>query len=73
VMLSLLERELLPLLPARYASRKLMLIRVSPSGVGMGRKPQLWMKDGDVVEVELEKVGTCQNKIEYTKKETAKL
>ncbi|KAH8905314.1 hypothetical protein BR93DRAFT_929560 [Coniochaeta sp. PMI_546] len=45
----------------------------TPSGVGMGRKPQLWMKDGDVVEVELEKVGTCNNRIEYTKKETAKL
>jgi 2-keto-4-pentenoate hydratase/2-oxohepta-3-ene-1,7-dioic acid hydratase in catechol pathway len=39
----------------------------------MGRKPQLWLKDGDVVEVELEKVGTCNNKIEFTKKETAKL
>lgn len=39
----------------------------------MGRKPQLWMKDGDVVEVGLEKVGTCTNKIEFTKKDTAKL
>lgn len=24
----------------------------------MGRKPQLWLKDGDVVEVGLENVGT---------------
>jgi 2-keto-4-pentenoate hydratase/2-oxohepta-3-ene-1,7-dioic acid hydratase in catechol pathway len=40
----------------------------------MGRKPQLWLKDGDVLEVELEKVGTCVNKIEFTPaKETAKL
>ena len=39
----------------------------------MGRKPQVWMKDGDVVEVELEKVGTCNNRVEFTKKETAKL
>ncbi|KAF4122643.1 2-keto-4-pentenoate hydratase/2-oxohepta-3-ene-1,7-dioic acid hydratase (catechol pathway), partial [Geosmithia morbida] len=30
----------------------------TPSGVGMGRKPQLWLKDGDVVEVGLEGVGT---------------
>ncbi|KAL6869037.1 hypothetical protein ACO1O0_000360 [Amphichorda felina] len=30
----------------------------TPSGVGMGRKPQLWLKDGDVVEVGLENVGT---------------
>lgn len=29
-----------------------------PSGVGMGRKPQVWLKDGDVVEVGLEDVGT---------------
>jgi len=31
----------------------------------MGRKPQLWLKDGDVVEVGLEGVGTITNKIEY--------
>ena len=30
----------------------------SPSGVGMGRKPQVWLKDGDVIEVGLENVGT---------------
>lgn len=39
----------------------------------MGRKPQVWLKDGDVLEVELEKVGTCTNKVEFTKKDTAKL
>ena len=33
----------------------------------MGRKPQLWLKDGDVVEVALEAVGTCTNKVEFTK------
>lgn len=30
----------------------------TPEGVGMGRKPQLWLKDGDVVEVGLDSVGT---------------
>jgi hypothetical protein len=51
-----------------------MLINiVSPSGVGMGRNPQVWLKDGDIVEVELEKVGTCTNRVEFTSKETAKL
>jgi 2-keto-4-pentenoate hydratase/2-oxohepta-3-ene-1,7-dioic acid hydratase in catechol pathway len=30
----------------------------TPEGVGMGRKPQLWLKDGDIVEVGLESVGT---------------
>ncbi|KAK5630064.1 hypothetical protein RRF57_005779 [Xylaria bambusicola] len=44
----------------------------TPSGVGMGRKPQLWMKDGDVVEVELEGVGVCTNKVEFAK-DSAKL
>lgn len=39
----------------------------TPSGVGMGRKPQVWMQDGDVVEVELEGVGKCVNRVEYGK------
>ncbi|KAJ3579618.1 hypothetical protein NPX13_g946 [Xylaria arbuscula] len=39
----------------------------TPSGVGMGRKPQLWLKDGDVVEVELEGIGVCTNKVEFVK------
>lgn len=39
----------------------------SPQGVGMGRKPQLWLKDGDLVEVSLEGVGSCTNKIVYEK------
>ncbi|GKT75916.1 fumarylacetoacetate hydrolase [Colletotrichum tofieldiae] len=39
----------------------------TPEGVGMGRKPQLWLKDGDVVEVGLENVGSCINKVEFSK------
>ncbi|KAH8815380.1 fumarylacetoacetate hydrolase family protein [Xylogone sp. PMI_703] len=39
----------------------------TPQGVGMGRKPQLWLKDGDVAEVWLEGVGTCTNKVEFGK------
>lgn len=35
----------------------------TPSGVGMARKPQLWMKAGDVCTVEIEKVGKLENKI----------
>ena len=31
----------------------------------MGRTPPLWLKDGDVVEVELEGVGTCTNKVQF--------
>lgn len=35
----------------------------TPPGVGHARKPQLWMKDGDVVEVEIEGIGVCRNPI----------
>ncbi|EPE04187.1 fumarylacetoacetate hydrolase [Ophiostoma piceae UAMH 11346] len=40
----------------------------TPSGVGMGRTPNLWLQDGDVVEVELEGVGVCTNKVEFDSK-----
>ncbi|KAM3503627.1 hypothetical protein MY11210_008646 [Beauveria gryllotalpidicola] len=39
----------------------------TPAGVGMGRSPQLWLKDGDVVEVGLDRVGTCVNKVEFAR------
>lgn len=39
----------------------------------MGRKPQYWLKDGDVVEVGLEQVGTIVNKVVYEKGVKAKL
>ncbi len=35
----------------------------TPFGVGVSRKPPLWMKEGDVVIVELEKIGQLVNKI----------
>ena len=35
----------------------------TPSGVGHARKPPLWMKDGDVVEVEIEQIGILRNPI----------
>jgi len=38
----------------------------TPAGVGSGRKPPLWLKDGDTVEVGLENIGTCTNKVEFT-------
>ena len=44
----------------------------TPEGVAMGMNPQMWLKDGDVVEVSLEGVGTCTNKIEF-EQEMAKL
>ncbi|WP_095081100.1 fumarylacetoacetate hydrolase family protein [Mesorhizobium sophorae] len=38
-----------------------ILVTGTPSGVGMARKPQLFMKHGDVCEVELEDVGILSN------------
>jgi 2-keto-4-pentenoate hydratase/2-oxohepta-3-ene-1,7-dioic acid hydratase in catechol pathway len=35
----------------------------TPSGVGHARKPQVWMKKGDVCEVEIERVGVLRNPI----------
>ena len=34
----------------------------SPFGVGHGRKPQMYLKPGDVVETTLEGVGTITNR-----------
>jgi 2-keto-4-pentenoate hydratase/2-oxohepta-3-ene-1,7-dioic acid hydratase in catechol pathway len=36
----------------------------SPSGVGYGRNPKLFMKPGDVVEVEVEQIGILRNPVE---------
>ncbi|MEW2165661.1 fumarylacetoacetate hydrolase family protein [Streptomyces sp. NPDC007084] len=38
----------------------------TPHGVGMGRDPQLWLRDGDVVEVEVEGIGVLRNQIRFT-------
>ncbi len=35
----------------------------TPPGVGMARKPPVWLKPGDVVEIEIEKVGTLRNSV----------
>jgi 2-keto-4-pentenoate hydratase/2-oxohepta-3-ene-1,7-dioic acid hydratase in catechol pathway len=40
-----------------------VIISGTPAGVGFARKPQLFMKQGDVVEVEVEKVGVLRNGI----------
>lgn len=40
-----------------------IILMGTPSGVGHARKPPLWMKDGDVVEIEIEKVGLLRNPI----------
>lgn len=35
----------------------------TPHGVGLGRKPPLWMKAGDVIEVEISKIGVLRNDV----------
>jgi len=35
----------------------------SPSGVGAGRKPPVFMKPGDVIEIEIEGIGKISNTI----------
>jgi len=36
----------------------------SPSGVGYGREPKLFMKPGDAIEVEVQGIGILRNPIE---------
>ena len=40
-----------------------IIITGTPSGVAMARKPQNWLKPGDVCEVEIEKIGVLRNPI----------
>ena len=44
-----------------------VLVTGTPSGVGHARKPPVWMKQGDVAEIEIEGVGTLRNPIEDEK------
>lgn len=40
-----------------------LIMTGTPSGVGMARKPPVYLKEGDVVEVEVEKLGTLKNRV----------
>jgi 2-keto-4-pentenoate hydratase/2-oxohepta-3-ene-1,7-dioic acid hydratase in catechol pathway len=40
-----------------------IIVTGTPSGVGAARKPPLWMKPGDVCEVEIERIGVLRNPI----------
>lgn len=40
-----------------------VVITGTPSGVGVARKPQLWLKPGDIVEVEIEGIGVLRNPV----------
>ena len=38
-----------------------VILTGTPHGVGMGRDPQVWMKDGDVVVIDIEGIGALEN------------
>lgn len=40
-----------------------IIITGTPSGVGLARNPQVWMKPGDVCEIEIEGVGLLRNTV----------
>jgi 2-keto-4-pentenoate hydratase/2-oxohepta-3-ene-1,7-dioic acid hydratase in catechol pathway len=40
-----------------------LIITGTPEGVGMGRTPPLYLKPGDVVEIEIEGIGTLRNPV----------
>ena len=40
-----------------------IIVTGTPPGVGAGRKPPLWMKPGDVCEVEIESIGCLRNPV----------
>ncbi|MGE0315411.1 MAG: fumarylacetoacetate hydrolase family protein [Lautropia sp.] len=40
-----------------------VIVTGTPGGVGLRRDPQVWMKHGDVVEIELEGVGVLRNPV----------
>jgi len=35
----------------------------TPAGVGLGRTPPEYLRDGDIVETEIEGIGTMRNRI----------
>lgn len=40
-----------------------VIVMGTPSGVGLARKPQLFLHEGDVVEVQVERVGLLRNRV----------
>jgi 2-keto-4-pentenoate hydratase/2-oxohepta-3-ene-1,7-dioic acid hydratase in catechol pathway len=42
-----------------------VILTGTPSGVGMAREPQVWLNDGDVVEVEIEGIGVLTNRVRF--------
>ncbi len=46
-----------------------VILTGTPGGVGIARDPQVWLKDGDVVRIEIDKIGALENKVSAVKVE----
>ncbi len=42
-----------------------VILTGTPSGVGMARKPPVWLKHGDIVEVEIDRIGVLRNRVRF--------
>ena len=42
-----------------------VILTGTPHGVGMGFEPPIWMKDGDVVVIDIEGIGALENTLSY--------
>jgi 2-keto-4-pentenoate hydratase/2-oxohepta-3-ene-1,7-dioic acid hydratase in catechol pathway len=40
-----------------------VIVTGTPGGVGARREPPVWMRAGDVIEIEIDKVGILRNRI----------
>ena len=40
-----------------------VILTGTPSGVGASRDPKIFLKDGDMIEVEIEKIGVLRNPV----------
>ena len=40
-----------------------VIVMGTPAGVGQARKPPVWMKAGDRIEIEIERIGTLVNTV----------
>jgi acylpyruvate hydrolase len=45
-----------------------IILTGTPGGVGVARNPQVFLKDGDIVKIEIDKIGTLENKVSVVNK-----
>ena len=48
-----------------------IILTGTPGGVGVARNPQVFLKDGDVVRVEIDKIGALENKVSAVNKSSS--